>query len=298
MEFNPNYKSGFVSILGKPNVGKSTFMNRVIGEKLSIVTPKPQTTRHRIKGIYTNEEMQVVFFDTPGYLKPRYELQEQMMRAVYEGINDCDLVIFMTDHKFPTDYDLELCRMINTSNQPNKIAVLNKCDIISVQEQEKLAAEIEKQGFKDVYKVSVINDETLTGLIEAVGRLLPFSPPLYPPEDLSDMPLRFFAAEIIREQIFLNFREEVPYSSTVTIEKFDETDKKVHILANVWLERKTQKIIFIGEKGKMIKKITQDSERELYKLIQKRVKVELWVKIKRDWRKKKNAVKEFGYYSG
>ncbi len=296
MNCNLDYKSGFVSILGKPNVGKSTFLNRIVGEKLSIVTPKPQTTRHRIKGIYTDDKMQIVFFDTPGYLKPRYELQEQMMRTVREAIDDCDLVVFMTDHKFPTDYDLELCELIRLSSQPNRIAVLNKCDLLNDIDKQDKVAKIKAQGFQDVYSVSILKDETLSNLIHVVGNKLPFSPPLYPPEDLSDMPVRFFAAEIIREQIFLRLREELPYSSTVTVEKFIETEKKVHILANVWLERKTQKIIFIGEKGQMIKQITQNSERQLYKFLGKKVKLELWVKIKKDWRKKKNAIKEFGYF--
>lgn len=295
MKVDNNYRSGFVTIIGKPNVGKSTLLNRLIGEKLSIVTPKPQTTRHRIKGFYTDERSQIVFIDTPGFVKPRYELQKQMMLAVDNAVKDSDLIIFMTDNNFPTDYDKELCATLNTSKPP-KIAVLNKCDLIREEQKSIISELIRQYGFDNIVYISAQNDESLTSLITTISGFLPYSPPLYPTDELSDLPVRFFAGEIIREQIFLNLRDEIPYSSTVTVEQFNETANKIHILANVWLERKTQKIIFIGEKGKMIRKITEQSERELYRFLRKRVKLELWVKVKNDWRKKKNAIKEFGYH--
>ncbi len=290
-----NYRSGFATIIGKPNVGKSTLLNRLIGEKLSIVSPKPQTTRHRVKGIYTDKERQIVFIDTPGYLKPRYELQKQMMKSIEEGINDSDLLIFITDHKFPTDYDKQLCEIIKKEKRVNKFAILNKIDLMSDDIKDNIVSQLTDIGFSEIACISAVKDENMSVLIESISRYLPQSRPYYPLDDLSDMPVRFFAQEIIREQIFLSFRDEVPYSSTVTVEKFIELDNKIEILANVWFERRTQKIIFIGEKGKKIRSITEQSERELYKFLKKRVKLELWVKIKQDWRKKKNALKEFGY---
>lgn len=295
MPLNEEYRSGFVTIIGKPNVGKSTLLNRLIGEKLSIVTPKPQTTRHYLKGIFTDKRRQIVFIDTPGFLKPRYELQHKMLMRIEEGISDSDLVIFMTDHHFATDYDKELCEILQQKKNINKIAVVNKTDLISEEVRDDITGRLHELGFHSVSCISALNDENLDYLLDNISNYLPVSPPLYPPGDLSDLPVRFFVQEIIREQIFLNFKEEVPYSSTVTVEQFNEMDNKIEILANVWLERKTQKIIFIGKKGKMIKHITELSERELYKFLGKRVKLELWVKVKQNWRKKKNAIKELGY---
>jgi len=296
MKYNDNYRSGFVAIIGKPNVGKSTLLNRLVGEKLSIVTPKPQTTRHSIKGFYSDENRQIVFLDTPGFLIPRYELQRRMMLAIEDAVISSDLIVYITDQLFPTDYDKQLCTELQKYKKIPRIAVLNKADLMSDEKISDIKCRLMDIGFLTVTSISALNDDSFVDLLEVITGYLPLSPPLYPPEDLSDLPVRFFAQEIIREQIFLHLRDEIPYSSTVTVERFNESDKKVEIYANVWLERKTQKIIFIGNKGKMIRLITESAEKELYKFLHKRVKVELWVKIKLNWRKKKNAVKEFGYF--
>jgi len=295
MNIDKDYRSGFVSIIGKPNVGKSTILNKLIGEKLSIVTPKPQTTRHNIKGFYTDDKKQIIFFDTPGFLKPRYELHRQMMNFIEEALQDADVTLYVTDHHFPTDYDLELCSVLMRKEKLPKIAIVNKIDLIDVEKLTAITQRLQEIGFEIILTMSALQEQSFNHLLDKIYEYLPLSPPFYPTDDLSDMPVRFFAQEIIREQIFLTIKEEIPYSSTVTIERFIEHDNKIEIFANVWLERKTQRIIFIGEKGKMIKDITERAERELYKFLQKRVKLELWVKVKQNWRKKKNALKEFGY---
>jgi len=290
-----DFKSGFVAIIGKPNVGKSTLLNRIMGEKLSIVSPRPQTTRHSIKGIYTSEKEQIVFLDTPGFVEARYELHHNMINAIESSLIDADLIIFMTDNHFPTDYDERVVAIVMKRVKVPKIAVINKDDLFDDEYKEATKNKLLEAGFDRVVTMSALNDEELSDFISDVTAFLPYSPPYYDKDNLSDMPVKFFAQEIIREQIFHMFREEIPYSSTVTIESFKEFDNKVEISANIWLERKSQKIILIGEKGSKIKEIRQASEKGIYELTGKRVKLELWVKIKQDWRKKSNALKEFGY---
>lgn len=295
IKFGDDYESGFVVIVGKPNVGKSTLMNRLVGEKLSIVTPKPQTTRHSIKGILTNEKYQMVFLDTPGWLEPRYELQKHMMNTIDNTIKGADVILFLTDDRFPTDYDVRVCEALKKIKKVPKIAMINKCDLQTPDDLATRIEQLKEAEFDVVGNISAMYDESLTALLESISGFLPLSPPLYDPDDLSDMPTRFFVQEIIREQIFLQFKEEVPYSSSVMVERYEELPNKINILANVWLERKSQKLIFIGTKGDKIKKVTEASERQLYKFLNKRVSLEIWVKIKGDWRKKAGAIKEFGY---
>jgi GTPase len=295
MDIAENYRCGFVAIIGKPNVGKSTLMNRLIGQKLSIVTPKPQTTRNRIKGFYNDESKQIIFLDTPGILEPRYELQHQMSAMVESSLQGVDLVIFMTDNKFPTDYDMKAVDIITGLRNIPAIALLNKEDLMDPEEIELKAEKLKGYKFETVLTISVQNIADMSSLMGQISEYLPFSPPLYDPEDLSDLPVKFFVQEIIREKIFLMFGKEVPYSSTVTIEKFEEFPNKIEISANVWLERKSQKIIFIGKEGTKIKAVTEAAEKDIYNFIRKRIKLRLWVKIKENWRKKKGALKEFGY---
>jgi len=290
-----NFKAGFVSIVGKPNVGKSTLMNLVMGEKLSIISPKPQTTRHQIKGIYTDENKQIIFLDTPGFLKARYELHNRMLEYLQNAIKDSDIILFITDaHKFPTDYDEQLLQFIAKFKKP-KIALLNKIDLVEKTVQDDKLNLLQGKEFDYVLPVSLQQNPDLAGLLNLLDRYLPINPPFYSPDEVSDLPMRFFVQEIIREQIFLNFRDEIPYATSVSVETYHDLPNKVEIAANIWLERDSQKPIIIGKNGENIRKIRENSEREVYRILQKRAKLELWIKIKPNWRKKKNALKEFGY---
>lgn len=294
-QLSHDYHCGFVAITGRPNVGKSTMINKLLGEKLSIITPKPQTTRQQIKGILTSENYQIVFMDTPGFLHPRYELQEKMLDYIRRSLNDADLILFMTDiRNFPTGEDQDLCQLLEKIKTP-KIALLNKADLVSPETVTAKSGELEKLFFQKIYPLSALQMTDTTELINLITPFLPCSPPLYSGDELSDLPVKFFVQEIIREQIFIHFHEEIPYSSTVIVEKFDEYENKIVIYANVWLERHSQKVIFIGTRGEMIKKIRLKSEQEIYKILDKRIQLHLWVKIKPHWRKKKNALKEFGF---
>ncbi|MBN1326492.1 MAG: GTPase Era [Candidatus Cloacimonetes bacterium] len=295
MKDDKNFRSGFITIIGRPNVGKSTFLNLILQEKLSIISAKPQTTRHQIKGIYNGDNCQLIFLDTPGFLKPRYELQDKMVGYIMSSLKDTDLIIFITDvQNYPTDYDLEILKLITRHPSP-KIALLNKIDKTDAQTVSSRETELGGFGFERVIPISLINTGNLADLIQLISGYMPFNPPYYAEDEISDLPMRFFAQEIIREQIFHNFREEIPYSSTVVVEDFKEEPNKIVISANIWLERKSQKPILIGTNGEMIKKIRLASEKEIYRVIGKKIRLHLWIKIKPNWRKKKNALKEFGY---
>ena len=295
MQYPADYRCGFVVIIGKPNVGKSTLMNRLIGEKLSIVSPRPQTTRHTVKGIFSDPTGQIVFLDTPGFLEPRYELHHQMINKITNSLNDADVILYITDNNYPTDYDKKVSAIILKRVKITKIALINKRDLYTPERLQQVDTELRSSGFDLVHAISATQDTDFSELINILKQHLPYSPPFYDPENLSDLPTRFFAQEIIREQIFLQFKDEIPYSSTVTIESYHDLPNKVEIQANVWLERKSQKIIFIGENGSKIKSVRLAAEKEIYKFVGKRVKLELWVKLKANWRKKRNALKEFGY---
>jgi GTP-binding protein Era len=290
-----NFRAGFVSLIGKPNVGKSTLMNALLGEKLSITTPKPQTTRHRIKGIYNNEKYQIVFMDTPGFLKPRYALQEKMLEYLQNSIKDSDLIIFITDiTSFPSDYDEELCKKIAKLPTP-KIALLNKIDKADLKilpEKEKLIA---RYNFDKIIPISALNMNSGSELLQIISEFLPYNPPFYSPDEISDLPMRFFVQEIVREQIFLNYEDEIPFSSTAVVEQYKEYENKDEIEVNIWIERKSQKPIILGKNGERIKKVRINAEKEIYKVTGKRAKLSLWIKVKPKWRKKTNALKEFGY---
>ena len=289
------FKSGFVVIVGKPNVGKSTLINLILKEKLSIVTPKPQTTRQSIKGIYTDEQRQIIFLDTPGFLQPKYLLQEKMLEYLLSSLKDADLIVFITDVKtFPTEYDEQLLEIIKKSNTP-KIAILNKTDLANQTEVTEKQIMLSEYGFDKIFTSSFITYFDKDLFLDTITQYLPENPPFYDPDTVSDQGMKFFVQEIIREKIFLNFSQEIPYSTTVTVEQYKEYDNKVEILANIWLERQSQKPIIIGRNGEMIKKIRVQSEKEIHAIVGKRVKLQLWVKIKKNWRKKKNALKEFGY---
>ncbi|MDP8203497.1 MAG: GTPase Era [Candidatus Tenebribacter mawsonii] len=292
---NANYRAGFVSIVGKPNVGKSTLMNKLLGEKLSITSPKPQTTRQQIKGIISDDNRQIILMDTPGFVEARYELHNKMLEYINNSLNDSDIIIFMTDaKKFPTDYDKQICENLKRLHVP-KIAMLNKIDLTDEITIEKKLKLLEEYNFERIIPISVLKSSDLNSFLEELTKLLPINPPFYSTDEISDLPMRFFAQEIIREQIFLNFDDEIPYASTVVVEQYHDFPNKVVIAANIWLEKKSQKPIVIGKDGKKIKNLRVAAEKEIHKIVEKRVKLDLWIKIKPNWRKKQNALKEFGY---
>jgi GTP-binding protein Era len=288
------FKCGYVAIIGKPNVGKSTLMNSLIGEKLSITTPKPQTTRQSIKGIYSDENRQIIFVDTPGFVEPRYELHSRMRNIISDSLKDADVVMFITDIKdFPTDYDIEVIEKIQNVRVP-KIAILNKIDLAVEGELEAKKIQLQDK-FDTVIGISALRGSQNEKLMSVITKLLPYSPPFYDPENLSDLPMRFFVQELIREKIFLQYAKEIPYSSAVLIDEYKEEPDVTDITATIWIERDSQKRILIGSGGVGLKRIREAVERELTRSLETRVLLHLWVKVKKDWRKNDLYLKELGF---
>ena len=289
------HKAGFVNIIGKPNVGKSTLMNVLVGERLSIITSKAQTTRHRITGLINGEDHQIVFSDTPGMLKPAYELQKSMMGFINISLEDADVLLFVTD-LFETDKDIEgIIQKINQSGVP-VLLVINKIDLSKDNQLEEVTAYwTERLKVDTVIPVSAtekFNTERI--LVEILDRL-PFHPPYYNKEELTDRPERFFASEIIREKIFLNYKKEIPYSTEVAIEEFLEDEKIIRIRAVIFVERNSQKGILIGQGGKALKNVGIMAREELEKFFGKKIFLQTFVKVEEDWRKNKNKLRKFGY---
>jgi GTP-binding protein Era len=292
---NMSHKAGFVNILGNPNVGKSTIMNTLVGEKLSIVSPKAQTTRHRIMGIVNGDDFQIVYSDTPGILKPRYELQQSMMSFVNSALTDADVILYVTDVTEPHPENNEYLGKIRKSGIPVILAI-NKIDLSNQSQVEILAAKW-KEIFPDstVIPISAIKSFNLDTLLNEILRRLPESPPFYPKDQLTDKYERFFASEIIREKILLNYRKEIPYSVEVEIESFKDEGALLKITAIIHVARESQKGIIIGHKGSMLKKVGTESRIEMEEFFAKKVFLELHVKITKDWREKPVVLKRFGY---
>ncbi|WP_461789489.1 GTPase Era [Pedobacter sp.] len=288
------HKAGFVSIIGKPNVGKSTLMNALVGEKLSIITPKAQTTRHRILGIVNEEDFQIVFSDTPGIIKPKYNLQDSMMTAVGGALQDADLILFVTDINERHDEEDVLEKITNT-NIP-LVVLINKVDN-ATQEQvtEKTKYWQEKLNPVQIFAISALHGYNLEGLLPLVLDYIPEHPAYYDKEDLTDRNLRFFASEIIREKIFNNYQKEIPYSTEVIITAFKEEDNISHISAEIIVERESQKNIIIGKGGAGIKKIGMEARKDIEKFIDGKVFLETHVKVIANWRSKDNYLRSFGY---
>lgn len=287
------HKAGFVSIIGKPNVGKSTLMNRMVGERLSIITSKAQTTRHRIMGILSGEHFQIVYSDTPGIIKPEYELQESMMRFVHSSLEDADVVLLITD--LYDTYDEKLAENLKNIDAP-VILVMNKIDQAKgTQATDKLNNWRENVKADSYLMVSALEGLNIDEVFSEILRLLPEHPPYFPKEQLTDKPERFFAAEIIREKIFINFKKEVPYSTEVEIEEFKEDDAIIRMRAIIYVERKSQKGIIIGKGGEALKKVGIQARSELEAFFQKQVYLETYVKVADNWRKKSGRLKGFGY---
>ncbi|MCX6274098.1 MAG: GTPase Era [Bacteroidetes bacterium] len=290
------HKSGFVSIVGKPNVGKSTLMNQILGERLSIVTPKAQTTRHRIKGILNADDYQVVFSDTPGILEPHYLLHKKMMDFVESALADSDAVLVINDLT-EAYLDESLVEQLKKIKVP-VIVIINKVDLSTQNEINKLI-----HGWKKAIKphavipVSALNNFNTDKIVEALLEIIPESPPFFSKENLSDLTQRFFTAEMIREKIFLFYDKEIPYSTEVGIEEFKDDKTLVKIRAIIFVERTSQKGIIIGHKGEALKKVGTAARKDMEKFLGKKVFLELYVKVEEDWRKKENSLKRFGYSS-
>jgi GTP-binding protein Era len=294
-------KSGFVSIIGKPNAGKSTLMNALIGEKLSITTSKPQTTRKRVLGILSTEEHQIIFLDTPGILDPEYLLQERMLNYVFSSVRDSDVVLFMIDVKadptgFQTLNDKTVAEIL-TNKIVKKILLLNKIDLSSQPAIEGMINDLSaKNIFEKIIPISSEKKFNLESVIEAIVEFLPEHPKYYPDDQLSDENQRFFVSEIIREKIFEYYREEIPYSTEVMIEEFKERENaKDFISASIVVEKESQKPIILGAKGEAIKRVGQLSREAIEKFLQHEVYLELRVKVRDRWRSNPNMLKSFGY---
>lgn len=288
------HKAGYVSIIGKPNVGKSTLMNAMVGERLSIITSKAQTTRHRIMGILSGEDFQIVYSDTPGIIKPEYELHRSMMSFVSSAFEDADVILFVTDlyEKYDNEKQIDFLKSIDVP----VLLVMNKVDLAKgSQAEDKVAYWKEIIDFDEVVMVSALENLNIEGLFEKIIKLLPEHHAYFPKDTLTDKPERFFVDECIREKIFLNYKKEVPYSCEVVTTSFKEDEKIIRISTDIYVERKSQKGIIIGHKGEAIKKVGIAARMDLEKFFGKQVFLETMVKVEEDWRKKSEKLKRFGY---
>jgi len=290
-----SHRSGFVNILGNPNVGKSTIMNALVGEKLSIITPKAQTTRHRIMGIVNGEDFQIVYSDTPGILRPRYKLQETMMNFVNSALSDADMILYVTDVNERTAEEGEYIDKIKESGIPVIIAV-NKVDLTNQDDLEKIVGSWHI-AFPDspVIPISALKNFNLESLLNAILAKLPENPPFFPKDQLTDKYERFFASEIIREKILVNYKKEIPYSVEIEIESFKDEKEIIKIRALIHVTRDSQKGIIIGHKGSMLKRVGTEARRDMEDFFRKKVFLELYVKVTKDWRDKPLVLKRFGY---
>ena len=289
------HKSGFVNIIGNPNVGKSTLMNALVGEKLSIITPKAQTTRHRILGIVNHDDYQIVLSDTPGILKPAYELQSSMMDFVKSALDDADILIYMVEVGEKELKNEGFFNKIINSSIP-VILLLNKIDT-STQEEVEEKVEYWKAKVPNalVFVISALERFNVDSLFEKIIELLPEGPAYYPKDQLTDKPERFFVNEKIREKILIHYKKEIPYSVEVETEEFTEEAQIVRIRAVIMVERDTQKGILIGHKGSAIKRVGAEARKDLEKFFEKKVYIELYVKVNKNWRSDNTQLKRFGY---
>ena len=289
------HKSGFVNIIGNPNVGKSTLMNALVGEKLSIITAKAQTTRHRIMGIVNGEDFQVVFSDTPGILRPNYKLQESMMKFVNTAIGDADVILYVTDVVEKYDKNEEYITRLQEINTP-VILVINKIDLTTQEALAQLAEKWTKLLPKAIiYPVSAQEKFNVDGVFKRILSFLPESPAYYDKDTFTDRNLRFFAAEIIREKILLNYSKEIPYCTEVTIEQFGEEEEMYRIEAVIHVARDSQKGIIIGSGGSALKRISVQARKDMEDFFEKKVFLHIFVKVNPDWRENPQQLKNFGY---
>ena len=288
------FRSGFVSIIGKPNAGKSTLLNGILGEKLAIVSPKVQTTRQRIKGILTEENYQIIFSDTPGLLESQYKLQDFMKEEIKAVRKDTDVLLFLMDVNWDVDENIELYKEYN--NKKPVIFILNKCDAINdAKLQEKIAYIKEQIEVDDVLLISALKNINIKGLIDRIVELLPEHPPYFSEDEISDLPIRFFVSEIVREKVFELTEKEVPYHTAVLIREYKVQPKITRILADIVVSRETQKGIIIGKGGEKLKRIGTRARLDIEKFIDSKVYLELHVKVRKDWRNNSLYLKEYGY---
>jgi len=289
------HKSGFVNIIGSPNVGKSTLMNAMVGEKLSIITSKAQTTRHRIMGIVNGEDYQIVYSDTPGLLDPKYKLQETMLRTAKSALTDADVILYITEVREDPATLSDITSKLVKIKIP-VILVLNKIDKSNQEEVEKIVANWSAiLPEAKILPISAIEKFNLDGLFNLILEFLPEGPPFYPKDELTDKTERFFAGEILREKILLNYQQEIPYSTEVEIESFKVEERLIRIGAVIYVERDSQKGIIIGNKGSAIKLVGSQARIEMEAFFGQRVFLEMFVKVRKDWRNNENALKSFGY---
>lgn len=289
------HKSGFVNIIGNPNVGKSTLMNTLVGERLSIITSKAQTTRHRIMGIVSGDDFQIVYSDTPGVLKPKYKLHEGMMQFVKTALSDADVILYVTDIFEKQLNNPEILERVQKTSIP-VILIINKIDQANAEKIEELINYWQTLLPKaEILAISALQKINTNTVIEKIKQHLPEGEPYFPKDQLTDKPERFFIAEIIREKIFLNYKKEVPYSCEVVVERYKEEPNIVKINAVIFVARESQKPIIIGDKGKAIKKVGTEARLEIEEFLQKKVFLDLTVKVSKDWRNNENILKRYGY---
>jgi GTP-binding protein Era len=296
------HKAGFVNIVGNPNVGKSTLMNQLVGERISIATFKAQTTRHRIMGIVNTDDMQIVFSDTPGVLKPNYKLQESMLAFSESALQDADVLLYVTDVVENPEKNMNFLEKVQRMTIP-VILLINKIDELasdtSNTSQAKLGAIVEKWHTllpsAEILPISAKNKFGVDMLLKRIQDLLPESPAYFDKDQLTDKPARFFVSEIIREKILLYYDKEIPYSVEVCVERFKETEKNIHINAIIYVERDSQKGIIIGHQGVALKKVATEARKALEKFFAKTIYLEVYVKVDKDWRSSENELNHFGY---
>ncbi|MDE7159463.1 MAG: GTPase Era [Muribaculaceae bacterium] len=290
------HRAGFVNIVGNPNVGKSTLMNDLVGERISIITSKAQTTRHRIMGIVNTPEYQIVYSDTPGVLKPKYKLQETMLEFSEGALTDADILLYVTDVVEDPEKNKDFLDRVAKEKVP-VLLVINKVDLLK--NNDELVSIIERWKTRlpnaEVFPLSALEHFNVDNLKARIVELLPPSPPFFGKDALTDKPSRFFVTEIIREKLLLNYSQEIPYSAEVVVEKFDEKENAIHIMAVIYVERDSQKGIIIGKGGESIKKVGMQARQDIEKFFDKRVYLELFVKVESDWRNRENKLRAFGY---
>jgi GTP-binding protein Era len=295
MDNNIAHKSGFVNIVGNPNVGKSTLMNALVGERISIITSKAQTTRHRILGIVNGDDFQIVYSDTPGVLKPNYRLQESMLNFSKSALTDADVLLYVTDVFDVYEKNIEFVEKVKMNSAP-LLLVINKIDLIN---EERLIVMVDKWKqllpHAEIFPISAIEKFNVEVLFSRIKDLLPESPPFFDKDQLTDKPARFFVTEIIREKILLNYDKEIPYSVEVEVEQFQEDERLIRINAVVYVERDSQKGIIIGHGGKSLKKVGTEARKDMEVFFDKKVFLELYVKVEKDWRNKDLKLRGFGY---
>ena len=291
----PIHRSGFVNIVGNPNVGKSTLMNLLVGERVSIITAKAQTTRHRIMGIVNTPELQIVYSDTPGVLRPNYKLQESMLEFSESALGDADVLLYVTDTVETADKNEFFLERVRGLQCP-VLLIINKVDLTTQSGLEELVERWHRElPQAEIVPISALNNFNVLPLRRRIESLIPPSPPYFDKDALTDKPARFFVTEIIREKVLLYYQKEIPYSVEVVVESFKEEDERIHIQALIIVERDSQKGIIIGHKGAALKKVGMMARKDMERFFDKRIFLEIFVKVEKDWRSRDNMLRAYGY---